>query len=260
PSLGRHEDLIRIDAIDYVYLEETDELNTKHSIYIPKAVCDEDRLGVPYLLNWTYTVKKGIREWTNIPSLYVMKNTNINEEEVNRALLMDEEGDAVFWNESKADEEYIAIGIIKKGVGALMIIAKKRPNVETLSEHTNQLLERFSVLKQAYFEKIPDENVWDLLYKAALYHDLGKVNNDFQQKVHQAIKSDQKFERSKFGHIPHNYLSPFFLPVDHWDLSKEERKVLIQAIAYHHERDTQPDINLLREVYETELIHHFPKL
>src|SRR5699024_6270192 len=141
-----------------------------------------------------------------------------------------------------------------------MIIAKTRPNVETLSEHTNQLLERFSVLKQAYFEKIPDENVWDLLYKAALYHDLGKVNNDFQQKVHQAIKSDQKIERSKFGHIPHNYLSPFFLPVDHWDLSKEERKVLIQAIAYHHERDTQPDINLLREVYETELIHHFPKL
>ncbi|HLR09413.1 MAG TPA: type I-B CRISPR-associated protein Cas5b [Bacillota bacterium] len=99
PSLGRHEDLIRIDAIDYVYLEETDELNTKHSIYIPKAVCDEDRLGVPYLLNWTYTVKKGIREWTKIPSLYVMKNTNINEEEVNRALLMDEEGYAVFWNE-----------------------------------------------------------------------------------------------------------------------------------------------------------------
>jgi len=94
-----------------------------------------------------------------------------------------------------------------------MIIVKTRPNVETLKEHTNQLLERLFVLKQAYFNKIPDENVWDLLYKAALYHDIGKVNNDFQQKMHRAIQSDRKIERSKFGHIPHNYLSPLFFPV-----------------------------------------------
>jgi len=98
-SLGRHEDLLRIDAIDYVHLEEADEVNMKHAIYMPKSVSDEGQLGVPYLLNGTYTVKKGIREWTKIPSLYVMKDTNINEEEVNQPLLIDEEGYVVFCNE-----------------------------------------------------------------------------------------------------------------------------------------------------------------
>src|SRR5699024_8153462 len=79
-SLGRHEDLIRIDEINYITVEETDECKTKHSIYVPKESCEEDQLGIPYLLNWTYSIKKGIREWVKIPSIFIPKNRFINEE------------------------------------------------------------------------------------------------------------------------------------------------------------------------------------
>ncbi|MCJ7843510.1 CRISPR-associated helicase Cas3' [Lederbergia sp. NSJ-179] len=141
-----------------------------------------------------------------------------------------------------------------------LIIAKTRPEMETLKQHTQNLLDRHGVLKSAYFEQIPDERIWDLLYKAAQYHDLGKVNNDFQSKVHQALNTGEVIEPSKYGHIPHNYLSPFFLPVAKWDLTKDERRVLIQAIAYHHERNTQPDVSLLSDVHKEELIDHFKKI
>ncbi|SFA87748.1 CRISPR-associated endonuclease/helicase Cas3 [Lentibacillus halodurans] len=141
-----------------------------------------------------------------------------------------------------------------------MFIAKTRPEMETLKEHTDELLKRFAVLKNAYFDKIPEYKIWDLLYKAAQYHDLGKVNNDFQAKMHRALKTNKAVSLSNFGHIPHNYLSPFFLPVSNWNLSKNERRVLVQAIAYHHERNTQPDVAFLSKVYQEELIHHFNKV
>ncbi|WP_164668054.1 CRISPR-associated helicase Cas3' [Virgibacillus doumboii] len=141
-----------------------------------------------------------------------------------------------------------------------MLIAKTWPRLETLMEHTDELLDRFNVLKRAYYEKIPDERIWGILYKAAQYHDLGKINNDFQVKMHNALKTNEVVHPSKFGHIPHNYLSPFFLPVSNWDLSKDERRVLVQAIAYHHERNTQPDVTFLTKVYEEELMNHFNKI
>lgn len=141
-----------------------------------------------------------------------------------------------------------------------MIIAKSKPKTETLFEHTNELLERFQDLKSAYYRNIPNKKIWNLLYNAALYHDFGKVNNDFQRKLLLYIKSDIKIPPSNYRDIPHNYLSPFFLPVDQWNKTNAEIRVLIQAIAFHHERDVQPDPLLLKKIYEEELINHFPKI
>jgi|SRR5699024_4026672 len=98
-SLGRHEDLLRIDEVEFVTLNETDEIRTKHAIYIPKATVEEDGLGVPYLLNWTYSIKKGIREWNKIPSIYIGKNEEINEDYFNCSILKDNEDYPVFWNQ-----------------------------------------------------------------------------------------------------------------------------------------------------------------
>ena len=141
-----------------------------------------------------------------------------------------------------------------------MIIAKTRPHIETLKEHTDALLERYYILKKAYGSRIPDEKHWKLLYKAVLYHDFGKVNNDFQYKRHRDIKSNIFIEKSEFGHIPHNYLSPLFLPISKWSLTKVERRILIQAIAYHHERNTQPNEKILEKIYDEELRQHFKLL
>src|SRR5690606_3219038 len=69
-SFGRHEDLLRVDEVEFVTLEETDECEAKHAMYIPRAQIIESGLGVPFTLNWTYNIKKGIREWDKIPALY----------------------------------------------------------------------------------------------------------------------------------------------------------------------------------------------
>lgn len=97
-SLGRHEDILRVDEVKFVELKETDECETRHGIYIPKAYCEEEGMGVPYLLNWTYTIKKGIREWEKIPSIYLSKNRFINEGEFNRPIYIDNENYPVFLN------------------------------------------------------------------------------------------------------------------------------------------------------------------
>ncbi|WP_164668053.1 type I-B CRISPR-associated protein Cas5b [Virgibacillus doumboii] len=98
-SLGRHEDLLRVDEVEFVELKETDECTTKHSIYIPKEYVEEEGLGVPYLLNWTYTIKKGIREWDKIPSIYIPQNEEINEEYFNNQIFVDSDNYPVFWNQ-----------------------------------------------------------------------------------------------------------------------------------------------------------------
>ncbi|MFD1361708.1 type I-B CRISPR-associated protein Cas5b [Lentibacillus salinarum] len=98
-SLGRHEDLLRIDEVDFVTLEETEECTTKHSIYVPKVQVTEDGLGIPYLLNWTYTIKKGIREWNRIPSIYIARHEEINKDYFDSPILIDGDDYPVFWNQ-----------------------------------------------------------------------------------------------------------------------------------------------------------------
>ncbi|MCJ7843509.1 type I-B CRISPR-associated protein Cas5b [Lederbergia sp. NSJ-179] len=97
-ALGRHEDLLRIDEVKYVALEETDECETKHAIYIPKSQFAENGHGIPYLLNWTYKIKKGFREWEKIPAIYLSKHENINEEYFDSTFRIDENEYPVFWN------------------------------------------------------------------------------------------------------------------------------------------------------------------
>ncbi|MFJ8526820.1 type I-B CRISPR-associated protein Cas5b [Bacillus sp. NPDC094106] len=71
-SLGRHEDLVRVDEVAFVTLKECDEYNSKYAIYAPKHYYETDfPQGIPYRLNWTYNIVNGIREWNKIPVLYV---------------------------------------------------------------------------------------------------------------------------------------------------------------------------------------------
>ncbi len=106
-------------------------------------------------------------------------------------------------------------------------IAKTYPVEETIQEHTDRLLENYNIIRTLY----PKLKVnWELLKLACLYHDLGKMNLKFQSKC--------RGKREK-NEIPHGFLSVSFLDIN--DLkekyTKEEIKVLVNAIAYHHERD-----------------------
>lgn len=112
-------------------------------------------------------------------------------------------------------------------------LAKSRPK-ETIQEHTERLIENFNIFKNLY----PDIDInWELLYLACLYHDLGKINKDFQNKIKGKRIEDE---------IPHAYLSVGLLPIkdilDKYD--KEGTKILVNSIIYHHERNFKIDIDM----------------
>ena len=78
-------------------------------------------------------------------------------------------------------------------------LAKSNPK-ETIEAHTNKLLSNFKILKEIY----PSLNIsWDILYKACLYHDLGKMNMKFQDKIEKRKKHNDE--------IPHGILSLLFI-------------------------------------------------
>lgn len=132
-----------------------------------------------------------------------------------------------------------------------MVWAKSDPP-QTLYDHTQELLDRFEVLKKYYATSIKYPRVWDLLYYSVLYHDTGKVHTPFQHKINKRI-GRVVYPKSTIPEIPHNLLSPFFVPLDDLAFSQTEKRVLIQAIAYHHERRFLFNEYILRQVFEQDL-------
>lgn len=121
--------------------------------------------------------------------------------------------------------------------------AKSNPR-ETIIEHTEKLIKNYELLKEIY----PNLNVdWDILYLACLYHDLGKMNRKFQDKIEHI--------RRHIDEIPHGILSLAFINVkalEEQGYTKEKIKLLAQSIAYHHDRDFNFDKEQLNR--EIELI------
>lgn len=135
-----------------------------------------------------------------------------------------------------------------------MIIAKTDP-IESLGAHTNELKIRLEELKKHYGYILDNPRLWELLKLAVIYHDTGKAYSHFQQRMKKFL--GEETEMTDLKHVPHNYLSPFFLPLDKLGLNKVERRILIEAIAYHHERDYLPYEDQLIEVAEKDLLHKF---
>lgn len=127
-------------------------------------------------------------------------------------------------------------------------LAKSNPE-EDIQGHTDKLLENYKVLKSIY----PNIEVnWDILYKACVYHDLGKMNIKFQKRINGKKSS---------GEIPHGILSMAF--IDYRKLKKidgynrKDIKVLFHSIAYHHDRvldfeieDVEEEIENLKEQFD----------
>jgi CRISPR-associated endonuclease/helicase Cas3 len=135
-----------------------------------------------------------------------------------------------------------------------MTFYAKSETKETIREHTNRLLDNLELLKTSYGHKLIhfDERMWELLRSAVEYHDVGKANTVFQNKIRRAIR-ENIFETDCDVDVPHNYLSVGLIPFSQLNLTKEESRLLIHAVGYHHERDTLPDKETIRHVFETDL-------
>lgn len=106
-------------------------------------------------------------------------------------------------------------------------LAKSNPK-EDIQTHTNNLLKNLDLLQKLY----PNLSVdWDLLRWACVYHDMGKLNYKFQER----IKNGKHFANE----IPHGLLSLAFIDykeLKKMEFGKKDIKLLFQAVAYHHDR------------------------
>ena len=147
-----------------------------------------------------------------------------------------------------------------------MYYAKSNP-IETIEEHTNKLLENMKLLKKLYGIQILDkasfdkERFWVLLEIVCKYHDLGKVYTPFQNIIRKNLKDQLLNTEFNYEIVKHEQLSPMFIPVEKYNLSKDEKKLVYQAIYYHHERDSK-DINniYVQEILEKDIIPQLEKI
>ena len=138
--------------------------------------------------------------------------------------------------------------------------AKSNP-IETIKEHTDKLLENLEILKKTYGEKIvqvidmPENRFWQLMEIICKYHDVGKVYSGFQNEIRKNI--GESLLQTKFNNeqIKHEQISPMFVPYKEYGLTKAERKLIYQAIYYHHERGNiiHMDEQLLNEIIKEDI-------
>ncbi len=122
----------------------------------------------------------------------------------------------------------------------MAVYAKSNP-AETIEEHNRKLLENYEKLKKS-LDREKVQKYDKIIKKILYYHDLGKLNHKFQNKL--GLSSKVIIQELKgFDEIPHEWLSIAFL-------SKEDKRYfhtfstdgvfftdLVQyCIAFHHSR------------------------
>lgn len=138
--------------------------------------------------------------------------------------------------------------------------AKSDP-IETIKEHTDKLLENLEILKITYGSKIvqavdmPEERFWQLMEIICKYHDAGKVYSGFQNVIRKNIGEPLISTQFNNEQIKHEQISPMFVPYKEYELTKTERKLVYQAIYYHHERKNiiHIDVDLLKRIIDEDI-------
>lgn len=92
-TLGRNEDLIRIDGVKILNnIKEVEEITIPRSAYIPEWMAMRVN-GINYRLNTTYQIKDEIRKWNKVNVKYVERHSN----EGIFYCLQDEDNDYIFF-------------------------------------------------------------------------------------------------------------------------------------------------------------------
>lgn len=99
-SLGRREDLVRIDRCELVEIGEFSHIDEdpvlQKNVFIPLHLLDDDNLPPYYLykLNTFYRIIKGVRVWDKLETAYVPTGESLDSDD---DLIIDSYGDFVFW-------------------------------------------------------------------------------------------------------------------------------------------------------------------
>lgn len=103
---------------------------------------------------------------------------------------------------------------------------KAKPN-KSIIEHTNDLLDVLEIPWNLGY--IKEERIYELIQKACIYHDIGKINKEFQKRVkNKGIKFDENKE------VAHNVLSLYFIDESKFN-NKEDYLIVSNAVVNHHD-------------------------
>ncbi|WP_110930244.1 CRISPR-associated helicase Cas3' [Paenibacillus bouchesdurhonensis] len=132
------------------------------------------------------------------------------------------------------------------------------PHTETVQQHTNALLKCYETLKNGYASALPlmTEREWQMLRWAVQYHDVGKYDAVFQNKILKALRQEQRMRTRCSFDVRHNYVSVLAIPFKKLGLNDEEKRILAQAVAYHHEREDKPDKKQVKQIYTEHILPH----
>lgn len=144
--------------------------------------------------------------------------------------------------------------------------AKSNPE-KTIKEHTQDLLNQYEILRKIY-PNILEKEDWELLEYAIKYHDLGKINTKFQNKLYKKLGKDLLDDNIEGEEIPHNFLSPYFVDTDKFEkiYGRKNTQILMSSIYYHHNReetkvteeylkDLENQKNVLNDFFDISLEH-----
>lgn len=118
------------------------------------------------------------------------------------------------------------------------LLAKTIPE-KTIQEHTSDAIKHYDDLKKKLMGKLSEQE-FEILRLAVLYHDLGKANEKFQNKLTRKIEKEAQVIDHLPGleEIPHNYLSCAFVDIEKLEekFNEDECFILCMAIYLHHVR------------------------
>ncbi|AAO35720.1 ATP-dependent RNA helicase [Clostridium tetani E88] len=107
-----------------------------------------------------------------------------------------------------------------------LIEEKKAKPDKTIKEHTLELIEVLNLLRELGY--IKNDKIYNLVEKACIYHDLGKLNKEFQKRVN---GKNVKFNETK--EVVHNILSLYFINSKNFE-SKENYLKVAHSVLNHH--------------------------
>lgn len=101
---------------------------------------------------------------------------------------------------------------------------------KTIKEHTIDLIKELNKLKELGY--ISDEKLFLLIEKACIYHDIGKINKEFQKRIEKSKEKKVKFNDEK--EVAHSILSIYFIDDKKFNDINEYLKVLHSVLNHHN--------------------------
>ena len=120
---------------------------------------------------------------------------------------------------------------------------------KTIERHTLDLLEVLDLLLQ--LEYINKDRIYELVEKACIYHDLGKLNKEFQKRVNgRNVKFNEDEE------VVHNILSLYFIDIKNFESQEDYLRVAHSVLNHHNYCNNFDEITEKEELIKT-LIKEF---